>query len=233
MNKSVIPLDQSQLTHAPLFLDSDNFSVKEIRNQSIFREQPPLSSEYYHARPTQPPPTPTPCIYKYSEPPQPFIHSASNQNPFLYQSHGISSIPFHKEMEFSAFHPSSWNSLLTSTLLHPYHFIPENYVHWTETPESHIYSADLPGVRKEEIKVEVENSRYLIIRTEGVSESTEPAKNFMRKFRLPERVDINGISADYENGVLTVSVPRSFVRRALFINPAELQERMGVSARAA
>lgn len=82
--------------------------------------------------------------------------------------------------------------------------------------------------------MEIENSRYLIIRTEAVNESTEPAKNFMRKFRLPERVDINGISAGYENGVLTVSVPRSFVRRSLFVNPAELQqERMGISARAA
>ncbi|KAL3519476.1 hypothetical protein ACH5RR_017625 [Cinchona calisaya] len=139
-------------------------------------------------------------------------------------------------MEYSTFHPSSWNSYFTSPLLFPnYNFIPENYVHWTETPESHIYSADLPGVKKEEIRVEVEDSRYLIIRTEAVSNesSTEPAKNFIRKFRLPERVDINGISAGYEDGVLTVKVPRSFVRRGFFIEPADMPEIMHVLARAA
>lgn len=123
--------------------------------------------------------------------------------------------------------------MFAPSFLFPYYSIPENYVHWTETPESHIYSADLPGVRKEEIKVEVEDSRYLIIRTEAANEATEPAKNFMRKFRLPERIDIDGISAGYEDGVLTIKVPRAFVRRGFFINAADLQERMGFSARAA
>ncbi|XP_027089409.1 15.4 kDa class V heat shock protein [Coffea arabica] len=137
-------------------------------------------------------------------------------------------------MEYSTFDPSTWNSNLTESLLYPYHFIPENYVHWTETPESHIYSADLPGVKKEQIRVEVEDSRYLIIRTEAATgESTEPAKNFIRKFRLPERVDISGISAGYENGVLTVEVPKSFVRRGFFIEPSDMPERMHVLARAA
>lgn len=70
----------------------------------------------------------------------------------------------------------------------------------------------MSGVRKEEIRVEMEDSIYLAIQTESASgESTEPAKSFMRKFRLPGRVDVNGISAGYENGVLTVTVPRSFV----------------------
>lgn len=48
-------------------------------------------------------------------------------------------------MEFSTF-PPSWHSFFTSPLLFPYQFIPGNYVHWTETPESHIYSADIPGI---------------------------------------------------------------------------------------
>ncbi|XP_059624131.1 15.4 kDa class V heat shock protein-like [Cornus florida] len=139
-------------------------------------------------------------------------------------------------MEISTFHPSSLRSL-SSPILFPYHFIPENYVHWTETPDSHIYSADLPGVRKEEIRVEVEDSIYLIIRTESSAnsnESTEPAaKRFMRKFRLPGMIDVEGISARYEDGVLKVTVPRSFVRRGFYIDPADLPERIEVIARAA
>ncbi|CAI9087831.1 OLC1v1022008C1 [Oldenlandia corymbosa var. corymbosa] len=142
-------------------------------------------------------------------------------------------------MEYSTVHPSTWNSYFTSPLLFPYHFIPENYVHWTETPESHIYSADLPGVKKEEIRVEVEDSKYLIIRTEAIGGANEesstepPARSFMRKFRLPDRVDINGISAGYEDGVLTVKVPRSLVRRGFFIQAGDIPERMPILARAA
>ena len=136
-------------------------------------------------------------------------------------------------MDFSPFQPSSWHFLFTSPLLVSYHFTPDNYVHWTETPESHIYSANLPGVRKEEIRVELEDSRYLIIRTEAIDESTKPAKSFMRKFRLPDMIDIDGISAGYEDGVLTVTVPRSFVRRGFYIDPGDLPEQLEVLARAA
>lgn len=89
------------------------------------------------------------------------------------------------------------------------------------------------GVRKEEIKVEVEDSRYLIIRTEAIDEFSEPARTFMRKFRLPGRVDIDGISAKYEDGVLTVAVPRSFTRRGFYIDPADVPQQLETLARAA
>ncbi|KAG6641657.1 15.4 kDa class V heat shock protein [Carya illinoinensis] len=134
-------------------------------------------------------------------------------------------------MELPALNPSL-QYLYPTHLLFPYHFIPANYVHWTETPESHIFSADLPGVRKEEIKVEVEDSRYLIIRTEAVDESSEPAKSFMRKFRLPGMIDLDGISAGYEDGVLTITVPR-FRRNGFYIDPADKPEQLEVVARAA
>lgn len=88
-------------------------------------------------------------------------------------------------------------------------------------------------MRKEEIKVEVEDSRYIIIRTEAIDESSEPARAFMRKFRLPGRVDIDGISAKYEDGVLTVTVPRFFTRRGFYIDPADVPQQLDTLARAA
>lgn len=81
-------------------------------------------------------------------------------------------------------------------------------------------------MKKEEIKVEVEDSNYLIIRTEAANESTEPIRSFMRKFRLPGMVDMDGISACYRDGVLTVTVPRRLVRRGFFIEPDDLPQRM-------
>ncbi|KAL5578865.1 hypothetical protein UlMin_011307 [Ulmus minor] len=136
-------------------------------------------------------------------------------------------------MELPIIHPASYQYLFPSHLLYPYNFTPQNHVHWNETPDSHIFSADLPGVRKEEIKVEVEDSNYIIIRTEAIDESTEPARTFMRKFRLPGRVDIDGIAAGFEDGVLRVTVPKSFRRRGFYIDPADVPQQPQTLARAA
>ncbi|CAK7323695.1 unnamed protein product [Dovyalis caffra] len=137
-------------------------------------------------------------------------------------------------MELSVYHqPSPWYYFLANPALFSYPPTPENHVSWSQTPESHVYSADLPGVRKEEIKLELEDSRYLIIRTEAIDESAQPAKTFKRKFRLPGGIDIEGISAGFEDGVLTVTVPRAFRRRGFFIDPTDVPERQELLARAA
>jgi HSP20 family protein len=83
----------------------------------------------------------------------------------------------------------------------------------------------LLGVRKEEIRVEVEDARYLVIRTELADAAAAAAgaegddgvvgrgrRGFDRKFRLPGMVDVDGISAEYTHGVLTVTVPRMHTR---------------------
>ncbi|GER44938.1 heat-shock protein [Striga asiatica] len=127
----------------------------------------------------------------------------------------------------------SRHNIFPSTHFSPYNLIlqNQNYVHWTQTPESHIYSAAIPGVQKENLRVEVEDSIYLIIRTEAAA--AESGRSFNRKFRLPRRVDVGGISAEYVAGVLTVTVPRSIVRRGLLIDPADVSESLQLLARAA
>ncbi|KAI3855783.1 hypothetical protein MKX03_033463 [Papaver bracteatum] len=137
-------------------------------------------------------------------------------------------------MEFT-FHQSPWAPLfLNAPFLFPSSlFTPDNYVHWTQTLEYHIYTANLPGVRKEEIKVEVEDSKYLIIRTEEINEETKPAVSFLRKFRLRGMIDIGSISAGYEDGVLTVIVPRTSARRLLHIHLFDLPGRHEILAPAA
>ncbi|RLN05193.1 hsp20/alpha crystallin family protein [Panicum miliaceum] len=91
---------------------------------------------------------------------------------------------------------------------------PANHVSWEEAAAAHLFSASLPGVRKEEIRVEVEDARYLVIRTElaAAEEDDGLGRGFSRKFRLPGMVDVDGITAEYTRGVLTVTVPRMHTR---------------------
>ncbi|XP_062192501.1 16.9 kDa class I heat shock protein 1-like [Phragmites australis] len=97
-------------------------------------------------------------------------------------------------------------------------------VDWKETPEAHVFKADLPGVKKEEVKVEVEDGNVLVI--SGQRSKEEEDKNdkwhrverssgkFLRRFRLPEKAKVDQVKAGLENGVLTVTVPKSEVKKA-------------------
>lgn len=81
--------------------------------------------------------------------------------------------------------------------------------------------------------MEIEDSIYLIIRTEATERSPDPpVKSFKRKFRLPESIDMIGISAGYEDGVLTVVVPKMIMTRR-FIDPSDVPESLQLLARAA
>lgn len=97
-------------------------------------------------------------------------------------------------------------------------------IDWKETPEAHIFKADLPGVNKEEVKVEVEEEgRVLQIIGERSREKEDKndkwhrvernSGKFLRRFRLPEDAKVGQVKASMENGVLTVMVPKEEVKK--------------------
>ena len=78
--------------------------------------------------------------------------------------------------------------------------------------------AELPGVNPEDVKLTLENS-LLTIRGEKKQEAEERNERvhryersygvFERSFLIPTTVDGENISAEYRNGILTVTVPKA------------------------
>ncbi|KAE8689750.1 18.2 kDa class I heat shock protein [Hibiscus syriacus] len=88
---------------------------------------------------------------------------------------------------------------------------------WKETPEAHVFVTELPGLKRNEVKVEVEG-RVLCIRGEKSMEKEVSAYmwqrverssgSFVRRFKLPDNAKLDKLTAYLENGVLTITVPK-------------------------
>ncbi|HSR16630.1 MAG TPA: Hsp20/alpha crystallin family protein [Ignavibacteriaceae bacterium] len=85
-----------------------------------------------------------------------------------------------------------------------------------ETDDEYVLIANLPGVKKENIKLHIEDGSLSIfgkinyeesIRRKYILNESDLA-NFYRKFKLSDSVDIEKIEAIYENGQLFVSLPK-------------------------
>jgi HSP20 family protein len=88
----------------------------------------------------------------------------------------------------------------------------------SETDGEYLIKAELPEVKKEDVKVTVEDG-VLTIQGERRQEKEEKGKkfhrversygSFVRSFSLPESVDESGVKADYKDGVLSLHLPKS------------------------
>ena len=99
-----------------------------------------------------------------------------------------------------------------------------NFIRWAprvdvvEQDGGYELAADLPGLKKEDIKIEIKGD-ILTLRGEKKLEEEKKDKNyrlceryygeFVRTFMLPENVDRDKIVAEFKDGVLKLEIPKT------------------------
>ncbi|MDP1948398.1 MAG: Hsp20/alpha crystallin family protein [Nitrospirota bacterium] len=88
----------------------------------------------------------------------------------------------------------------------------------TEDDKEYVIKADLPDVKKEDIKLTVQDN-VMSISGERKYEKEEKGKkyhrversygSFMRSFTVPDDADASKVSAEYKDGVLNAHLPKS------------------------
>ncbi len=83
--------------------------------------------------------------------------------------------------------------------------LPRNFSSF-ETDQSWILRSDLPGLRKEDLSINVEDG---VLNLAGASENDLIATEINQSLRLPKGVLVDGIAARLEHGVLELVLPKS------------------------
>jgi len=91
-------------------------------------------------------------------------------------------------------------------------------VNISETPAEYLIRAELPAVKKEDVRVTFDDGMITI---SGERKQQEEQKNermhrvesfygsFSRSFSVPDAIDVDAIRAESKDGVLTVHVPKT------------------------
>src|SRR5439155_3259807 len=88
-----------------------------------------------------------------------------------------------------------------------------------ETVAEFVLTAELPGLAREQIDIHAEDNRIVIRGARGAEPAREiPCEQyhrierghgrFSRAFSLPEPIDVERVTADLKDGVLTVTIPK-------------------------
>ena len=87
----------------------------------------------------------------------------------------------------------------------------------TENKDAFVIKAELPGIRKEDVKVSVQDGVLTLQGERNYENTTDDDKrhrverfygHFSRSFTLPEHVDDENIQANYQDGVLQLTLPK-------------------------
>lgn len=119
-----------------------------------------------------------------------------------------------------------------------------NYIEegaWKSTPAVNIYETNekfeieiaVPGLEKEDFKIDLKND-YLLVYSEKKEKKEEKGKGkvvrsefryflFQRSFALPKEIDTAAIKAIHKNGVLTIELPKRLEQKDSSMRQIEIQ----------
>jgi HSP20 family protein len=87
-----------------------------------------------------------------------------------------------------------------------------------QKPEEIVVNASLPGVKPEDIDVTIEDNVLTLKAARQAEHREEDARylvqersygRYYRALRLPDTVDVNKVKSAYDNGVLSISLPKA------------------------
>jgi HSP20 family protein len=126
-----------------------------------------------------------------------------------------------------------WDPLRDLLALHEQlgHLVGADAPGWTppvdlyETASDFVLTAELPGLTRDKIDIHAEDSRIVIrgarlpgpdrdIPTEQFHRVERGHGHFSRAFSLPEAIDVDAVTADLKDGILTVTIPKAAGRGA-------------------
>lgn len=121
--------------------------------------------------------------------------------------------------------PKTINELLEDSITSSNFSAPRSHpaMDVTEQENEYVAVVELPGVKKEDIKITYEKN---VLTVEGERKPFEIPQNaqvllnemrvrdFSRSIRVPVEIDANNIAADLDNGILRIVLPKSQEARA-------------------
>jgi HSP20 family protein len=126
-------------------------------------------------------------------------------------------------MTYAVAHPSNWIEQFFNDLDRGFtssgrkhEFVPA--VDVVENKDAYVVRAELPGVAREDINVEVKENRLVLSgKKEAVSQGEEGKYRyvesrygvFSRSFELPRNVKSDAIEATFKDGALTLRIPKA------------------------
>ena len=88
----------------------------------------------------------------------------------------------------------------------------------SETDTAYLLKGEIPGVKKEDVKITIEGG-MLTIQGERKQEKEEKGKkfhrvecsygSFLRSFRMPDDADENNVKAEFKDGMINVTLAKS------------------------